>query len=333
MTTNQFVIPENDDLLIQDYSSVADGLFSSVRSLFESEGEERLAFSSKLPDRVFKKILSSSKALARKTLEAHEIKETDENPFLLLGEHIKSLTNITANGALIARKEMIEEMNHFQKTIIDIFENYNAAEFFDFGQCPVNLRISELSNLQRLQGHPHPSIKYHTDTWAGEPIDSILFMIPVFNDGPKMNIELVEATPDTEKITLRAYDNYDQGNQVVQLGKRYDIPMNEGDLLVCDSRLLHRTTKEGLGRVRVSIDFRFRLKMPVREGDLESRLNAATAAKNVSYFPFTEWQKIGSELKYIPERSVSDGAPAPSSSETAGNHRYMEIYRPKLIKI
>ena len=177
---------------------------------------------------------------------------------------IDSIINITANGELLPKKENESEVNNIQRLIIDLFESHDGSDLFEFGQCPFNLRVSEHSRLNDLKTHPFASLKYHTDVWAGEPVDQVNFLIPIYMDSPFMNLEIMEASDATEINSLIKATDYDSALPTVDLSEPYRLKLIPGTVGVLDSRAIHRTVFESLNTIRVSLDFRFRLKQNLK---------------------------------------------------------------------
>ena len=325
----------SEDSLIRDYVEVADGVFDGIKSNFPIIHEERLAFSFRLSAPAFQDLHDTAEAFAAAALAAHDIDLAARNPFAAIGEHASGLSNLTINGALLPRTEIETEFNAMHRAVVDLLSDHLAEDVFDFAQCPINLRLSQPQWLQKLADSPHPfqSLSYHTDAWAGEPIDSFVCMVPIHFDGDGLNLEIAEVAPATEPNTLRKFESYRSALETVEISRPYEIDVPLGSAVFFDPRALHRTVRKHLGTIRASVDFRFRAKLPAGSPKaLKSRLDAAPAAQNVSYITFPEWCEIGRTMRYATGRSLTDmrDEAAPGAANWR-NHRYVQDNRPRLM--
>lgn len=325
----------SEDSLIRDYVEVADSVFNRIKSSLPISREERLAFSFQLSDPAFQDLHDTAEAFAAAVLSAHDIDLAARNPFAAIGEHASDLSNLTINGALLPRTEFETEFNAMHRAVVDLLSDTLADDVFEFAQCPINLRLSQPQWLQRLADSPHPyqSLSYHTDAWAGEPIDSFVCMVPVHFDGDGLNLEIAEAAPATEPNTLRKFGSYRSALETVEISRPYEIDVPLGSAVFFDPRALHRTVRKHLGTIRASVDFRFRAKLPAGSAkSLKHRLDAAPAAQNVSYITYADWCEIGRSIRYATERSMTDrrNEPTPGTANWQ-NHRYVQDNRPRLM--
>jgi len=319
----------NDKTLIDDYLSVADDVFDVVRSGYDTRFSAAQIFTFDLGNVFFDRIANAARAFAAATLEKHGLNMVGDDPFMGIRKHAEDLTNLTANGALMPRQEIEGNYELLHRSIVEMIDAHDGEAMFDVGQCPINLRFSMRERIERLVDHPYPSWKPHTDSWAGEPIDSINCIIPLYHDVDGINLEAMPATPETVANTLSPFPSYDEASKQIELLPPYDIDMAAGRGMFLDPRLVHRTLLDNLGDLRVSLDFRFRPRLSTHTA-LKERLDVAPGAKNVTYVDYTSWREIGRTRRYHTERAIADGAPPVAGCAGWKNHRYDDKFRSEL---
>lgn len=314
--------------LIDEYLKNADAYLDSVKSCFSSVVNERLACVFELTDAQFGALKSKVDACIEKTLRLNGVEGSHPDLYQRLYAGLDNIANLTPNGSLIYLKELIPEVNALQREVVDLFQSYGAGEIFEYGQCPVNIRVSEKARLEKLISNPFASLKWHTDVWAGEPIDQINFLVPIYVDAPKMNIEVIDSAPETDGNTLKVSKSYDHAITGIDLGEAYDIAAIPGTVCIMDPRAVHRTTFEPLRTIRVSMDFRFRLKLPK---ELRACLEKIMP-QHVHYQSYDFWREIGRTKIYDISESFREYTERiKNNSEGTQNHRYNKIFSPRFV--
>ena len=322
----------DEEKVILEFIKHADALFDSVKTCFPCEDEERLAFTFKLSKSCFKQLKANVEAYITKTLHINGVEIGQSNPYQNLYSYLDKIRNITANGTLLPNRELVPELNALHKTVVEMLQFYGAEKVFEFGQAPINIRISEKKRIENLKEHPFGSVKPHTDVWAGEPIDHINFFLPIYCEGSSVNFEVLEAIENTEEHALRVAKSYDISRPTVVLSKPYDLKLNPGVACILDSRAVHRTLFEPLKSIRCSLDFRFRIKIPERLKSLGFLINQTLASKNVSYIPYKLWTQVGVSKSYFFKETFKEYLEKKQFPKiTTQNHRYNEEFRPKFI--
>ncbi len=138
---------------------------------------------------------------------------------------------------------------------------------------------------------------------------------------------MLEATPETEFNTLRAFDNYEDALKTVEFGKPGTFALGLGEGMIVDSRLIHNSSYNNLGTIRASFDFRFRPRME-NEPELKKRLDAAETAQNVTFVPYDLWRGIGTKVTFHANQSFDIARKADSPPPDGWyNHRFSNEHR------
>ena len=320
-----------EKVAISEYLKYADKLFDAVKAKFNPVMSEKVAFVFNISDSYFLELKENVENLLLNTLKLNEVETDSSNLYQQLDKNLDNIINITSNGAILPKKENETEVNNIQRLIIDLFESHDGDALFEFGQCPFNLRVSKNNRLNDLTIHPFASTKYHTDVWAGEPIENINFLIPIYMEASYMNLEIMEASKATEFNTLVKATDYDSARPTVKLSDPYNLQLMPGTIGVLDPRAIHRTVFEPLNTIRVSIDFRFRLKLP---GYLREIILDAFPGKHVYYVPYKIWRKVGRSKKYLLNESFLEFVDGINSQKKdLNNHRYNEAFSPQFADV
>lgn len=318
-----------EEKAITEYMKHADTIFDDVRKYFPGTSL-RLAQAFELDETVFNNIKSAVDAYIAKILQASGVAVGDNCPYEVLYQNIDLVGNLTENGSIIAKKEMTTEVNNVQKVLVEFAEAHAAGEIFEWAQCPGNVRISEKTRLKAMEvsDHPYASWKYHSDIWAGEPIDQFIFLIPIYYGGDYMNIEVTETPPKSDFNCLRTFPSYDEAVKTVDLIKPYPVQLKTGMCAIMDPRAVHRTLFDPLPTVRVSMDFRFRVRKPEL---LDSLLRETyTGSAHKGYVNYDLWKEVGTTKQLVFDETYDEYVRKNAEKGRDGKHRYKDEYAPKI---
>ncbi|HEV8014406.1 MAG TPA: hypothetical protein VGP48_02675 [Stellaceae bacterium] len=195
---------------------------------------------------------------------------------------IPTLPNRTPNGVLLARRETFLSFNLIHQALAQIFEALGLLRRLSFVQSPCNVRIVSGAASPAAEGRPYASTKIHTDVWAGEPTNTLLFNIPVLGDMQAVDLRFFEPRAFPERLRVRL-DDYDLGRPVVENAVAYPATLRAGEIYLSDALCLHQTVKRSPG-LRLSLDFRAIF------GEQESVASGSGAV----YVPVRDWCGVGS---------------------------------------
>lgn len=314
---------------ITEYLKHADNLFNDVRKHFPGTSH-RLVQNINIDKILFDNIKSAVDAYIEKILKVSDISVGNNFLYKVLDKNINKIGNLTENGAIIAKKEMTSEANNLQKAIVEFVEAHSAGEIFELSQCPGNIRISEKKRLEamRVSGHPYASWKYHSDAWAGEPIDSVVFNMPIYYGGEFMNIEVGDTRPESDFNCLRKFPSYDEAGKTIKVQGPSPIKLKTGMCAIMDPRTIHRTLFDHLPVLRVSVDFRFRIKKPEL---LESILKKAyIGSAHKGYLNYDVWKKVGTTKQLVFNETYKEYVNKNTKKGRDGKHRFKDEFAPKI---
>ena len=310
---------------ITKYLEHADNLFDEVRKHFLGTSL-RLAQSIHLDKILFENIKSAVDSYIEKILKVSNIDIGNNFLYTVLDQNIDKIGNLTENGAIIAKKEMAYEANNLQKAIVEFAEAHNAGQIFELAQCPGNVRISEKNRLKAMKvtDHPYASTKYHSDVWAGEPIDSVIFVMPIYYGGECMNIEIADTPPKSDFNCLQKFSSYDEAIETIDSIKPNPFQLKIGMCAILDSRAVHRTLFDHLPVPRVSVDFRFRIKKPTQL----SSFILDTLHKG--YINYDLWKNVGTTKRLVFNETYNEYIEKNAEKGRDGAHRYKDEYAPTI---
>jgi len=271
------------------FSQAADVSFQRLAARLADTGQRRLLFGRQLNQARFERIRS---AAARYIIACVRPGSSTLSEPALLAELVaqkSSLPNLTPGGLLLPKREQLLEFNLLHKALSEMFAELRIEDLAETIHLPVNVRVVDGNVDAQRDNRPYATSKFHTDVWAGEPMDAVAILLPLFGDVDNITVEFGEMPPAREREFMRLLDDYGIGQEL--LGDIYEgWRLALGSINFFDARLLHRTVRKQPG-VRVSVDFRFRLKTEGIIRDFIERMTARDRLPN--YVPFETWLGVG----------------------------------------
>tara|TARA_Y100000758_G_scaffold299053_1_gene261104 strand:- start:167 stop:1123 length:957 start_codon:yes stop_codon:yes gene_type:complete len=201
-------------------------------------------------------------------------------------EKIKSLPNITPNGLILPKAEVILEYNLVHQTVASIFREFKFDKHLESVHYPINIRIVQGQPNPNLDGRPRSATKIHSDMWAGEPASAIMVFIPVFGDTENVGVRFCEPQSFPREI-IRPLADFNEGAFLEENSKEYKVArFAKGQCILTDPFLLHQTVKNKPS-LRLSIDFRFLARDKVKSDDYMGSTRLA------SYISMDDWCDYG----------------------------------------
>ncbi len=216
-------------------------------------------------------------------------------------EKIMKLPNITPNGLLLPKIEVLNSVNFLNKTVFPLMEFLKLKGQCEIA-CPVNLRLNfGVDRSSEANARPKSSTFWHTDIWAGHNANEIMIHTPIFGDFKKNGIasavppdaffpDFVKAIPSYEGLPVTAGLDKVAHRPVMKVGRSY----------IFDSFLLHKTVSEGEG-MRGIISFSIKLKHKVKSDIYMNPL------RDAEYQSYSEWEKMGSETMLVSTKKIAKG--------------------------
>ena len=206
-------------------------------------------------------------------------------------EAILRLPNRTPNGLLVPRQETFLSFNIIQKHLVQLLVKHGLVDSFAYLQAPCNLRIVSGLNASENNDRPYSSEKMHTDVWYGEPLNSILFNLPILGNSREIGINFYELPqfPLEYRVPLSSYDD---GAKFSEKAQQVEAEFNIGSLFVSDALSLHKTSKTGNG-IRVSLDWR-----ALPNEVLDSEKNAVSKSR-ANYFSKEKFLASGKQTIFV----------------------------------
>lgn len=167
---------------------------------------------------------------------------------------VLTLPNRTPNGVLLPRRETFLSFNLIHQALAGVVQSFGATDKFSKIQIPCNVRIVHGAPDGETEARPYASSKIHTDVWAGEPLSSILFNIPVLGDPTAVDLRFFEPQNFPPQL-MRSLTDYELGSVVASNCTEYPLQLEMGMAYISDALSLHKTVKRR-PRLRLSIDFR-----------------------------------------------------------------------------
>ena len=215
---------------------------------------------------------------------------------------IMKLPNITPNGLLLPKIEILNSVNFLNKAVFILMEFLGLQDTGDIA-CPVNLRLNfGVDRSSEANARPKSSTFWHTDIWAGQNANELMVHTPIFGDFKKNGIAIAVPPDGFFPDFVKDLPSYEHGLPVTAgLDAVASRPvMQVGRSYIFDSFLLHKTVSEDAG-IRGIISFPIKLKRnvpsdiyvnPLRDGEYQS---------------YGEWKKMGMETMLVSTKKIAAG--------------------------
>ena len=261
-----------------------------------------------LPESIIVNLVAASKIVIYDCLisfykdEVFNVDLPIEKFFKAYKEKIMGLPNITPNGLLLPKIEVLNSINFLNKAVFALMEYIGLKGQCDIA-CPVNLRLNfGLDRSPEANARPKSSTFWHTDIWAGQNANELMVHTPIFGDFKKNGI--VAALPPANFFPdfVKALPSYEDGLPVTgELDAVAHQPtMKVGRSYVFDSFLLHKTVSKGEG-IRGIISFPIKLKSKVKSDIYVNPL------RDAEYQSYSAWSAMGTETMLISTKKIAAG--------------------------
>ena len=213
---------------------------------------------------------------------------------------IINLPNITPNGLVLPKLEILSSVNLLNKSVSDLIEFIGIKDQADIA-CPVNLRLNfGVNRNNEFNSRPKSSTYWHTDIWAGQNSNELMIHTPIFGDFQENGISVCCPKdgfyPDFVKTIEHFYnDGIKTTEDMDNLG--HTPKLKVGKSYVFDSFLFHKTKSKGSG-IRGIISFPIKLKNKINSDIYQNSL------RDSEYKTSSEWSKIGKEVLLVSRKRI-----------------------------
>lgn len=280
-----------------------------IKKIFPKlENESPLYGEISLPENIAANLVTASKFVVYDCLisfykdDVFNLDLSIEAFFKTYKEKIMKLPNITPNGLLLPKIEVLNSINFLNKTVFSLMEFLKLKGQCDIA-CPVNLRLNfGVDRSSEANARPKSSTFWHTDIWAGQNANELMIHTPIFGDFKKNGIAAALPPDAFYPDFVKALPSYEDGLPVTgSLDKVAHRPvMKVGRSYIFDSFLLHKTVSEGEG-MRGIISFPIKLKKKVKSDIYVNPL------RDAEYQSYSEWQKMGTETMLVSTKKIAKG--------------------------
>lgn len=286
-----------------EFSNFGDEHFSRLAAKFPDSPRRRLLIEHRLDPERYEQIRLAAAVYVSCCLNSKRALLSEPELIDTLLRRRGTIPNYDIGGLLMPKREFNVEFNQFHKSVAQTFRDFQLEGLLDTIDLPVNLRMVYGATDKERARQPFSSSKPHSDVWAGVPYDAVIVVLPLFGDIEHITIECGEMPREQEMAWMRPLDDYSDGD-VRKVVPYSDAPLRHGSVYFADARLLHQTVRRTKEGVRLSVDFRFRMKSdgPYRSLLPESR-GVDSMKGPVSY---EEWLRVGSDSLITFNDSVAE---------------------------
>lgn len=302
-----------------------------LKNLFHTEPsiEKDMFFGFKLPERLYAGLRSAVKIYIYDCLnEWHTDKVFDlgltiDDFMRVYKSDIKELPNITPNGLILPKKQLICSYNMLLKKSVELIKFLGLEKTCVSAYMPINVRVIFGEKDPALDSRPRSSTIWHSDIWAAQSAQECMLHTPITGDFIKNGISTAYPPKGFFPNYVRPLDNFSEGEEKLITddfleNNIYDHSMIKGNVYIADSFLFHKTEKN-------ERDCRIVLSFPlVPKGKLESDVYQ-TETREDDYIPLENWIKFGTErFLYTAKDLEQFVAPKDNSPTYADKFEYLK---------
>lgn len=297
----------------EQFTETADGLFQGMCRSIPHERHWRLLQEVSLRPHAYERL---KMFVGRYVANCFGTAYIDEDQLISAVASNGSIPNLTPNGLLCPKAEVEQDFNDLQAAIGELTDDLDIAQSSDLVHVPANVRI--VRGDQPEDKRAYATSVWHSDAWAGEPLDAVVVHMMVFGDTEHLGIAFGEMQPPLELSNMRIQHDYRSAADAVPLIVRYATPnLRKGCLYLADPRLLHRTKRDSIG-IRISIDFRFRLKADAWYRQYADDMMAPERREN--YMSWLDFRKLGKETRMVFSETMEEARAKYQTPESSVKH-------------
>lgn len=234
--------------------------------------------------------------------DQHEVAEdyfTTESFFMDNESIIKTLPNITPNGLVMPKKEILCSYNKILRAASKIVQSMGLHETCSRIHFPVNIRLRWSGTSEKTLNRPYSSTKWHSDIWAGESAGNVMVHIPIFGDFESNGVSIAETPEEFYPNYVKPLDDYDEGKEITRNLKPINFRMMTTHAYLLDSFTMHRTNHSNNGGIRGILSFPV-----VPRHRLPSDIYSNKVRDEDNYLSSKHWIKFGEELFLTSEEKL-----------------------------
>lgn len=259
----------------------------------------------RLDDKIYLSINNSVKVFLYDCLSEYFTKHIF-NIDLPLGDFIKKyssylleLPNITPNGLVLPKKEIVMSYNLLLKSISNLYSDIGLDKTCVSAACPINLRINFGTKMKSgVTERPKSSTIWHSDIWAGQNSNEVMLHTPIFGDFVKNGILLALPPQNFFPHFVKNLDSFSEGQCLYKdfSDGIYNPEMRIGYSYLVDSFLLHKT-------LNADESFRGIVSFPIRVNQISSDIYK-NSLRDEEFQDSSDFIKFGKERLVYTNKSI-----------------------------
>lgn len=233
-------------------------------------------------------------------------------------EQIISLPNITPNGLILPKKEVLLSYNFLLKTVGHLVKHLGIDTTCESIACPVNLRLNFGSRMKEAsKKRPKSSTIWHTDIWAGQNARDVMLHTPIFGNFVENGILFANPPEGFYPEFIKTLPSFNDGSAITEkIGDAaYNPEMKIGYSYLVDSFLLHKTLSRD-DSLRGIISFPLQPRASVSSDIYRNE------ARDAEYFEVKEWLKYGVEKLVVTDKKLE-----PFTEEDISRNSYADKFQ------
>ena len=229
-------------------------------------------------------------------------------------EEIIALPNITPNGLVLCKHEVVSSYNKILQATTSIIRHLGLDKSCDKIHCPVNVRLKSGHPSEYQLNRPYASNKWHSDIWAGESAENVMIHIPIFGDFVANGIDLMQNPDVFFPNYVKGLDDFNEAADLVSSPDIYDMDLEVGNAYLCDSFLLHRT-RWGTSGLRGILSFPLLPTLKLSSSIYHNPLRES------NYINSKDWMRLGNDNFVVTDKKLE-----PYKGEDITKQEYADKY-------
>ena len=224
---------------------------------------------------------------------------TAESFFIDNESIIKTLPNITPNGLVMPKKEVLCSYNKILRAASKIVQSMGLHETCSKIHFPVNVRIRWANVSKQTLNRPYSSTKWHSDIWAGESARNVMVHIPIFGDFENNGVSVAKTPEEFYPNYVKPLNDFNEGKEITKTLQPINFRMMTTHAYLLDSFAMHKTNHAGDNGIRGILSFPV-----VPKQKLPSDIYSNKVRDEDNYLSSNHWIKFGEELFLTSEEKL-----------------------------
>lgn len=267
--------------------------FDKLAARFEHSRPHPLLLRYKVPPNLYEKVRAGAALCIARSIPNGDGAQWQNlsNPdklLQILEERYDTVQNITPNGMIVPKRDLILEYNFFARAFAELFESLAISDQIACWSNLPLLRVKRGHFDSNLLKRNYSSEHRHTEAWFPGHINrTITVFLALFGDVKNNRVVFYAPPENFREEWLVPQQSYESMSHISSQYREIDLPYEQGYLYIADTATMHQSVREGTTGPRVSLDTNVYPFLPPDDSPIERpRQEVLTALGEKKLFVF-----------------------------------------------